>query len=170
MLKILPSQNLTLHSPFKAEECAGKLREFIEEKKPLKLTWKTPLYSKRYIGFVLDGEFKIHRNITYRNSFLPIIQGRIIGKELGSEIQINMKLDPFVKAFIGFWLGFTILFCIALIFVLLNGHFSPFFIVPFIMVIFGLTLSHGAFNYERKQSVDDLKNIFQAEIKPKTKK
>jgi hypothetical protein len=170
MFKILPSQNLILHSPLTAVECENKLREFTEEMKPFKLSWKAPIYSKRYIGFVFDGKFEIHRNITYRNSFLPIIRGKISPTAVGSEIQINMKLEAFVKVFIGLWLGFTFLFCVAVIMVMFKASFSPFFIIPFIMAIFGLTLSHGAFNYERKQIVDDLKNIFEAEIKSKTSK
>jgi hypothetical protein len=165
MFKILPSQSLILHSPLTAVECENKLREFTEEMKPFKLSWKAPIYSKCYIGFVLDGEFEIHRNITYRNSFLPIIRGKINRKESGSEIKISMKLDPFVKGFMFLWLGFTFLFCIAVIMVLFKASFSPFFIIPFIMAIFGLILSHGAFNYERKKSENDLKNIFEADQK-----
>jgi hypothetical protein len=165
MFKFLPSFNLILESHLSAEECERQIRAHAEEKKPFKFSWKAPIYSKRYIGCVLDGEFEIHRNITYRNSFLPIIHGKINRKESGSEIKISMKLDPFVKGFMFLWLGFTFLFCIAVIMVMFKASFSAFLIIPFIMAIFGLALSHGAFNYERKQSVDDLKNIFKADQK-----
>jgi len=165
MFKFLPSYNFMLESHLNAEECERKIREYSEEKKAFKMAWKAPVYSKPYIGFIADGEFEIHRNITYRNSFLPIIRGKISPKGLGSEIQISLKLEAFVKVFIGLWLGFTFLFCIAVIMALFKASFSPFFIIPFIMATFGLVLSHGAFNYERRQSVGDLKSIFEAELK-----
>jgi hypothetical protein len=161
MFKILPSKNIVFHSPLSAEICLQNLANKTEEKKAFKLDWKAPVYSKPYIGFVAGGEFEIHRNIAYRNSFLPIIRGKITSGTNGSTISINMRTDRFVSVFIAIWLGFTFLFCLILLFIAFKASFSPFFIIPFIMVIFGTVLSHGAFNYERKKSVEDLKGFFE---------
>ncbi len=165
MFKLLPSYSFVLNSHLCAEECKRKIREFSEEKKTFKLDWKAPVYSKSYIGFVADGEFEIHRNIAYRNSFLPVIRGKITSQTNGVTISINMRVDSFVSVFMAIWLGFTFLFCLLVLFIAFKASFSPFFIIPFGMVIFGMVLSHGAFNYERKKSVEDLKNLFGAEIK-----
>lgn len=161
MFKILPSETTVFHSPLRAEICLQNLANQTEEKKPFKLVWKAPVYSKPYIGFIADGEFEIHRNIAYRNSFLPIIQGKITSQLDGSTITVSMRTESYVKVFMAIWLGFTFLFCILALFVSFKARFSPFFIIPFIMAIFGLALSHSAFKYESKQSIEDLKNIFE---------
>ena len=161
MFKILPSETIVFNSPLSAEICLQNLANKTEEKKAFKLGWRAPVYSKPYIGFIADGEFEIHRNITYRNSFLPIIRGKISSQLNGATITIKMGIENFVKVFMAIWLGFTFLFCILVLFVAFKASFSPFFIIPFIMVIFGLVLSRGAFKYESKQSIEDLKNIFE---------
>jgi hypothetical protein len=57
------------------------------------------------IGSVEGDSFKLQRAILYRNSFLPIIRGRIVPIEVGTRIKVTMHLHPFVALFMTFWLG-----------------------------------------------------------------
>lgn len=54
-------------------------------------------------GKVEDDNFKIHKRIIYRNSFLPILHGEIDPVPGGTRIAIKMKLHKFTQAFLLFW-------------------------------------------------------------------
>lgn len=58
-----------------------------------------------FIGETQGDRFSIHRNIRYRNSFLPCIKGRVTAEFPGSLIELSMHLHPFVALFMVIWLG-----------------------------------------------------------------
>ncbi len=57
-----------------------------------------------FVGKVDLDSFKIHRNVNYRNSFLPTICGSLESHPLGTKITIRMRLHPLVMAFLMFWI------------------------------------------------------------------
>jgi|BogFormECP03_OM2_1039629.scaffolds.fasta_scaffold04656_2 hypothetical protein len=61
--------------------------------------------SPPFIGSIEYNAFKLRRDIRYRNSFLPIIRGRILPIDLGTRVNVIMHLHPFVALFMTFWLG-----------------------------------------------------------------
>jgi hypothetical protein len=67
-------------------------------------TWKGP-DGPPFIGSVHDSSFRIRRNIRYRNSFLPLVWGRIVPTPTGARIAVTMFMHPFTLAFMLFWLG-----------------------------------------------------------------
>jgi hypothetical protein len=58
-----------------------------------------------FLGVVQDESFKIRRDIRYRNSFLPILRGRLTAHGLGTRVSVTMALHPLVAIFMGVWLG-----------------------------------------------------------------
>lgn len=56
-----------------------------------------------FVGSVNDSSFKIQRDIRYRNSFLPIIRGRVIAPGLGSRVAVLMHIHPLAALFMGLW-------------------------------------------------------------------
>lgn len=60
--------------------------------------------SELFFGCVEPSCFRIHRNIRYRNSFLPNIRGRISGSKRGTRVDVLMYMNPFVAAFVAFCL------------------------------------------------------------------
>src|ERR1700690_4052606 len=58
-----------------------------------------------FIGWVRDGSFKLHRDIRYRNSFLPVVHGRIVPADIGTRIQVTMSIHPLVAVFLAIWFG-----------------------------------------------------------------
>ena len=94
-------------------------------------------YDEFFNGEILEESFKIQRNITYKNSFLPVIIGKIKETENGSEIYIKMRLNHFVKGFMTFWFSFVILFCLIMPFINFD---LPFCLIPYIMLAFGILL------------------------------
>lgn len=77
-----------------------------------------------FIGKVGVSEFKIVRNIAYRNSFIPIIKGSIEGSGDGAKIHIYMRMNPVVSVF--FAIGQSILALVLLfgIIVIMSGGWT----------------------------------------------
>ena len=94
-------------------------------------------YDEFFNGEILEESFKIQRNINYRNSFLPVIIGKIKETENGSEISIKMRLNHFVKGFMTFWFSFVILFCLMMPF---KKFDFPDSLIPYLMLVFGIQL------------------------------
>jgi hypothetical protein len=86
-----------------------------------------------FFGRVEQNSFLIHRNIRYRNSFLPIIRGRISASKRGTRVDVLMYMSPIVAAFLAFFLltasqgAFT--------YSLTHHTFAPFMLLMFIILL-----------------------------------
>lgn len=89
-----------------------------------------------FIGSVMDDCFKMRRNIRYRNSFLPIIRGRIASYGVGTRVSVTMFLHPIVAIFMIFWLGMIASVAVS------HPTASP---IQWGMLAFGIALSVGGF-------------------------
>jgi hypothetical protein len=89
-----------------------------------------------FIGSVLDDSFKMRRNIRYRNSFLPMIRGRISSYGVGTRVSVTMFLHPVVVIFMIFWLGMVASVAFS------YPTLSP---IPWGMLAFGIALPVGGF-------------------------
>jgi hypothetical protein len=58
-------------------------------------------------GTVTGSRFKLRRNISGRNSFLPMIRGRLRATSTGTRISVTMFLQPFTAIFMVVWLTVT---------------------------------------------------------------
>ena len=58
-----------------------------------------------FLGKVNRDTFRLHRDIRYRNSFLPRIWGRILPGRTGSRVTVNMFIHPFAILFMIVWFG-----------------------------------------------------------------
>ena len=89
-----------------------------------------------FIGSVLDDSFKMQRNIRYRNSFLPMIRGRIAPYGVGTRVSVTMFLHPVVVIFMIFWLSMVA-----------SVAFShpTLSLIPWGMLAFGIALPVGGF-------------------------
>jgi hypothetical protein len=108
--------------------------------------------SRPFEGEVGDRKFDVRRAITYRNSFLPQIRGKISGAAEGSRIAVTMRLHPFVLIFMMVWLGGVGAACLLIVTTAFRKGGSPPLAAlgPAIMFIFGWALSAGCFTFEAK--------------------
>ena len=146
-MNILPVESYTLHlslSPSKvhqilSEQCeAPRIRFGFSRNHP------------PFQGTCSETEFQFSRIIHYRNSFLPIIRGKIQETDIGSMIHIQMSPHPFVMVFTMLWcLGwFSFIFVF-----LLSGSFPMqglFFFIGLPMIVFGAFFL--AFKFEVKKA------------------
>jgi len=110
----------------------------------IKSSWKGPRPSGRpFLGNVEGRSFRIRRDINYRNSFLPLIRGRIVPTPSGSRVNVFMFMHPFTFMFMIFWFGFLV----ASLSKVLDANVARTYI-PLAMIVFGLVLSLGGFFFE----------------------
>lgn len=99
---MFPYEKFTINTSLHPEIVRQKLLAVVEPRKAIR--WKINNYEKPYEGEVGDHSFEINRIINYRNSFLPIIKGKIYPEGMGSKIDIKMAMHPFVVVFMSIWL------------------------------------------------------------------
>ena len=168
-MKLLPFENYTLLTTLSVDEVRRRISDNIEPNRKFRFAMFRRSSTKPYEGQLLDGTFIINRIISYRNSFLPIITGRISNGFSGTEIKIKMRPHIFVLIFMSFWLGIVGLICLALLATaiaqfrqVLKRGFSPIILIPFGMFIFGCGLITIGFKSESKNSKEFLATLFEA--------
>jgi hypothetical protein len=164
MNKYLPSENIILKTKLNKEQAISKLNENIEAEKSFGFGAHNHNYSKPYIGQINGNSFEVKRAISYRNSFLPIIKGEVLSESDSIKVSLNMKPHSFVVAFMALWLSGAAFGCIVSTFALFTQEFTPFFLIPFGMLIFGIALILVAFKAESAISKKDFVKILEAEI------
>ena len=104
----VPFKKLEYTSPKTGQEILAKLAEDVDRSNKIRWMYN---YSHPFSGSLDDDSFKIWRNISYRNSFNPVVLGKITEHPGGnSQVEIRIQLHRFVQAFIVFWLCGTLLF------------------------------------------------------------
>ncbi len=164
-MKFLPTENIVYKTRLKEEEIIRRLSDYVEPEKIPGLDAFNSGSTKSYIGQINGQTFNIKRIISYRNSFLPSING-IIEKDIdGLRIKVKMRLHIFVIVLLCIWcggVGLGILSFMTQAFS--NSKLNPESIIPFGMLIFAYALTMGAFKYESTKSKKDLQKIFEADI------
>lgn len=113
-------------------------------------------YDEFFNGKIFEDSFKIQRNISYRNSFLPVIIGSITEAENGSEITMKFRLNLFVTGFMTFWFSFVIIFCLIMPFIKFD---FPICLVPYLMLAFGILLVTIPNRIETKKAIEKLEEL-----------
>ena len=161
-MKLLPIEIITYQSKRTKEELLVLLTNTIEPES--KNLWRTNTNnSKPYKGKIDTNHFEIKRILSYRNSFQPIIKGKIIPDLSGTRIEIKMQLHTFAMVFMCIWMGIVAISCVAVIVALANGApFHPAILIPFGMLFFGYAMTMGGFKYETKKSKAFFQSLFEA--------
>lgn len=157
-MRFLPFEKFTIHSKKSKLELISILHEQIEPKKHFRLSnFFSQKELKPYEGKIYENSFIINRIITYKNSFLPRIQGRFKNQYgSGSQITITMRIKILPFIFISLWSFAPILF-----FIFTKNKFSPFVIlVCLLWFLAGFSLAYFSFNNERNKSKKFLINLF----------
>jgi len=164
-MKILPSEQLTFRSNLSKTDIIQKISENAAVVPKQIFALRNKDFSKIFEGIIEKDGFKISRTINYRNSFLPLIQGKIVEKSTHSDINVQMTLQPFVKVFISFWLGAVALALVSILIVAISeNRFEPTIVIPLLMLIGGFSMTQLAFKYEYKKSKQELEKLFGAAL------
>ena len=107
-----------------------------------------------FIGTAEGDRFRVRRDIRYRNSFLPIVLGRVSTVPTGVRVGITMFLHPVIAVFMLVWfsgIGYAVgLTAWRLLNTPRDAHVV--FLVPAGMLIFGIVLVGTGFFSEAQQA------------------
>lgn len=158
-MKIYPKDTFDIDTPLSASGIFSTLESEVEA--PKRFRWWSSS-GKKYQGKFNQTDFKIWRIISYRNSFLPIVEGTITPTTSGSRIAVTMRLHRFVAAFMLFWLGGVSLALVSFFIATMRGKMAPLpaLLIPLGMLLFGILLTSCSFWWEAKRTKPFLIELF----------
>jgi hypothetical protein len=131
--------------------------------------WFGLLYAnegKPYHGKLEDNRFELNRNIHFRNSFLPVIKGRVNPDVQGSIILVAMRLNFCVMIFLTIWFGGLFYgLCSGLMEIIQAGTFAitGYAFLPLGLLLFGYLLTMICFKIEAFRSTNFLSDLLEAQ-------
>lgn len=161
-MPLLPHDDFHLETRLAPEEIVARLVAAVEPVRWFRTYWDDHL---PFQGEVNGTEFRITRIIHYRNSFLPIIRGRVVATESGSCVEGTLELHRVVAVFMALWFGLGLTFGLAmLVLVTMRDGWNPVVLVPVGMLVGAWALVAGAFTLESRRSLRLLREIVGAEL------
>ena len=162
---LLPYENLLLKTNLSIEEQRSRLKKIVGKRRLFSFI---PDLRFDYAGTIENNEFKISRNIGYKNSFKPIIIGKLM--DTGYQrtyIHLIMRPNLIVAVFLLFWFGgaFFILFGTLISsspkFTVFSIEIYP-YVLPLLFIMFGYGILIFGFKIESNRSKKDLIKLFDA--------
>lgn len=156
----IPYTNLSLRSPLSPGEIAALFGGRIKEWQWMRFTGG----GHHFQGSLTADKFTMSRIIGYRNSFLPVIAGKIVPADRGTFIHLVMRLHVTTAIFLAVWFGFVLLGSMSVAAGLISGKlpFHPALLIPFGMLGFGMALVSWGFWFEALKQKPMLLELFQA--------
>ena len=151
-----PYENFYIETDLSPNDIESRLSLAVERKRLYSFGSKFRTYDKPYNGAVEHLQFKIIRNVSYRNIFLPQIEGVIIP---GAKtcVHVIMRLKPPTVTFMISWIAAGILFGLGLtIKSIIDNDYQIYTVPSYAIAVFGYLLSTLSFKYESSQSKDYL--------------
>ena len=93
-MKLFPKEQIILTTVLSQDSVLQRINKSIEVERDFKLYSPTK-GEKAFQGMVSSNNFTIKRNLTYRNSFLPITFGEVYSTSIGSEIKLTIQMGKF---------------------------------------------------------------------------
>lgn len=152
-MKFLPYHRFEIESPLSRHAALEAIAAHAEPEKWFRWRWPSSGNDDRFEGEVRDDSFHLRRIIGYRNSFLPVIDGRVDTGVRGARITIAMRPFVIVFAFGGLWALGVLAFLISL---------PDFWWAALLMLGFLYLMVMGGFWFEAAKQERTLRRIFQA--------
>jgi WD40 repeat protein len=161
MIKILPHYTFTIQTKAPFPIILGRLSEKIEPPKMFRFgRFQSHL---PYEGTFSEEGFKVSRVIHYRNSMLPMIQGRFERSENTTIVQIDMDVHPISISFLSIF--YLVWFVFGGVIALMGGwNGSTLLFLCFPILLLGIFF--GAFWLEAKHSRSELTAILLGQDTP----
>lgn len=161
-MNLFPYKSYSIKTDLPPEEIERVLSKSIAPFKIARLFFvEEEINNESYHGKIHGGRFTIQRIITGRNSFLPIIEGRVFKTVKGAEIKIQMRLAVYTYVIwftiIGF-LSYGLFEVVKLM--ILKQTFSAGSLILFCLLIFCYLFCLLSFNWEIAKSTRYLEGLF----------
>jgi hypothetical protein len=99
-MTLIPFEKFEIRTAMSDTEILRKVAE-LTEWSSLRLVFFPPEDSLPFVGTITGSGFKIRRIIRYRNSFIPVLCGRVEN----STLFLTARLHAFVAVFMSLWLS-----------------------------------------------------------------
>lgn len=161
MSPIIPYKRFVISTSLTVEEVVHMISEAILPRRTL-TTWHSST-TKTFEGRVDNQGFEIQKIIHNRNSFLPVLYGRIIPTNKGSKIEVRLTLNILVGIFSVIWLlAMSGVFLLLAIIKANNSNLSEYLWAPLAAIgLFLLVLSLGFGTYT-KETEEFITNLFES--------
>jgi len=161
-MRILPFEKFQIRTLLSEFEIRERLSENLEPEEIIRFNWSTS-NRKTFEGEIVKNQFRISRIIYYRNSFQPVIFGRI--EDLGAfrEIHIRMRMAMAVMIFMCVWLGMAGGIAILVFIAGLSTKSIIAALIPTGFFAFGYILMMGGYLAESTYSKAVLSKLFEEE-------
>ncbi len=164
---VLPFDKLVIESDLDIVEASATLYDKVDFRSSFELIFKSKVNGKEFQGKVNNYRFNIKRIINYKNSFLPVISGKIEKRTYpikGSQISVMMRMNWLVMIFSLFWIGTLFLFiCNQIVNLIYGEEINKASLIPMFMFFLGFLLINGGFSHEASKARKLLINIFEGE-------
>jgi hypothetical protein len=140
-MKLFPKEQIILTTVLSQDSVLQRISNSIEVEKDFKLFSSTN-GKKAFQGMVSLNNFTMKRNLTYRNSFLPITFGQVYSTSTGSQIILTIKMGKFQFFAFVTWTILLGIFSVYSLFILLmeilySGQLAGWTLVGPIMFLVG---------------------------------
>lgn len=162
-MKIIPSQKTELITELSIQEVRDVLREHIQPKKGFSIGLPQQRNKKVFEGFFESDQFQIRKVSDRNNSFSPQIHGHIKTDLNNTKLIINFRVHGFVLAFIFLWIGLVFMAFITTIIGVVTQEGNPLLaLIPLLMIVFAIGLTHFGFNSGKENAIRSLKKVLKA--------
>ncbi len=158
MIHLLPDLEYRIHSEKSPEEITMALKSVTDSEKSIFGREK----KAEFVGEVYPFGFKIVSHISYRNSFLPVIEGKVKVEENTSVIVIKMRLHLLVRVFLSIWFGMAFFFLLfGILDTMISGMMesSRLLISSGGLIILGQLISRAGFYIPARKAMERLENL-----------
>jgi hypothetical protein len=164
-MNLLPFEKIIYQSKLTQTEITQRLQQETVPLQYIRISFFKKPSGKKFEGKVLENSFNIQRIIYYRNSFLPVISGKVEEEPSGSIIRLEMQLNTFVKVFLIFFLAIASTgFFSAKSFSPANEISIPVMLLSFSMILLFYMIIILTFHYEVKKAKKNLEVLLDLEI------
>ena len=159
-MKFFPYCALSLRSELTLDGIAALFGSRIEKQQWMRFSRG----GSRFQGSFSSNSFTMSRIIGYRNSFNPIILGKVEPLGEGSFIRLIMRPHMAVSIFMSIWFSGVFIGVGAVTFGFFSGKTPahPMLLIPFGMLLFGVALVSGGFWFEASKQKSMLLDLFKA--------
>lgn len=160
-MSILPSLDVRLQTDRTAEEIGGILKSVTI----LRNRSFTVPRQREFIGNIDDSEFRLVSRISNRNSFLPVIKGKLQANGNKTEVCIQMRMHPLASVFMIFWMcGVLFFFLTGILQIFAEGFGSalPVLGSTVLMMTFAQILMRVCFYLPAKKALQRIKELLEA--------
>lgn len=145
-MRILPREEYKIQTPFSKDKAESVMR-LKTTKEKYRFGRTNP--DKLFHGEVNDDNFSISRIIQGRNSFLPVVRGKILECGKGAKLIMEFTVDPAVSAIYICCLCFCGIFFLLSLYAIISGHnFISGVIISLLMALYVYCLARFSFNRE----------------------